>query len=138
MCAEASNAWEYRTDFDAHPAYGMTTSKGCSLDISNNTRMASEGSPPSRCTTDQREGNDKIVDLHPCETDMNRTHVNRFPHFVDSSRWHQVKTSASISGGRRYTGRVPLIDEEIREAAVQRASVSSRGEVEFCGSCSSA
>lgn len=137
VCAEASNAWEYRMDFGVYPGYGTITSKGYPLDLPNNVRMVSGDSSPSRCATDQREGNDKIVDLHPCETDINRTHVNHFSgRFADSSRWYQVKTSTSTSGGRRYVGRTSLIDDEIREVAVQRVSVSSQDEAGCSSSCS--
>lgn len=120
-----------------NPECWTTTSNGCPPDLSSNIRKISGEILPSRCTTDQREGNDKIVDLHLCETDMNRTHVNRLTcHFVDSRRWYQVKTSASTSGGRRWAGRASLIDEEIREVAVQRVSVNSQDEAGCLSSCS--
>ena len=98
--------------------------------------MVSGGSSASRCTTDQRKGKDKIVDLHACETDISRTHVYRLCRPVDQRRWYQPKTSASILGGRREIGRVPLTDEEIREIAIQRVFVSSEDEFGCLGSCS--
>ena len=88
-----------------------------------------------RYTTDQRAGNDRIVDLHACETDMSRTHVNHLYRATDSRRWYQQKTSTSISGGSREMGRLSLIAEEILEVAVQRVSVDSQDEVECLGSC---
>jgi hypothetical protein len=88
-----------------------------------------------RHTTDQRVGNERIVDLHACETDMSRTHVNHLYRPADSRRWHQPKASVSISGGSREMGRLSLIAEEIREVAVQRVSVNSQDEVVCLGSC---
>jgi hypothetical protein len=88
-----------------------------------------------RHTTDQRAGNDRIVDLHACETDMSRTHVNHLSRFFDSRCWHQPRASASISGGSREMGCLSLIAEEILEVAFQRAFVDSQDEVECLGSC---
>jgi len=76
-----------------------------------------------------------VVDLHTCETDVSWTHVYRFFPPVDSRRWYQVKTFASISGGKQKMGRVSLIVEEIREIAVQKAFVNPQDEVECLGSC---
>jgi hypothetical protein len=88
-----------------------------------------------RNPTDQREGNDRIVDLHARETDMSRTHVNHLYRFADSKCWYQPKTSTSTSGGSREMGRLSLITEEIREAVAQRISVNSQDEVECLGFC---
>lgn len=84
---------------------------------------------------DQREGNDRIVDLHACETDVSLTHVYHLYHLCDSRYWYHLKTSASISGGRREMTRVSLIEEEIREVVVHRVFVNSQEEVECLGSC---
>jgi len=89
----------------------------------------------SRCITDQREGNNKIVDLHVRETDMSWTHVYHSPSSKDSRHWYQAKTSTSTSGGRREIGRVSLIDEEIWEIVVQSVFVNSQDEAECLGSC---
>jgi len=102
VCTETSTTWEYRVGFGVDLECGMITSKGCPPDLSNNIRMVPGENSLLRCATDQREGNDKIVDLHMCETDMNRTHVNHLSRYADDSRrWYQVKTLASTSGGRR-------------------------------------
>ena len=99
--------------------------------------MALVDNSSSRCTTDQREGNDKIVDLHMRETDMSWTHVYHLSRSADSRRWYQIKTSTSISGGRREMGRISLIDEKIWEIAVKKVSVNSQDEVGCLGSCCS-
>ena len=88
-----------------------------------------------KITSDQREGNDRIVDL-PCETDISWTHVYHMPS-ADSRRWYQPKTSARISGGRRDIGHVSLTNEEIWGIASQRVSVSLQDEFGCLGSCCS-
>ena len=137
-CAEASSAWEYRLDFGAdvrNLRRGRITSKECSPDLCNNIRMALVDNSSLRCTTDQREGEDKIDNLHVRETDVSWTHVYHLIFSKDSERWYQAKTSTSTSGGRREMSRVSLIDEEIWEIAVQRVFVNSQDEVECLGSC---
>ena len=112
----------------------MITSKGCPPDLSNNVKMISGETLPLSQTVDQRKGKERIVDLHPRETSMSRTHVYHL-YCLDSRYWCHPKISASISGGRReMVGRVSLIDEEILEIAVQRVFVSSQDEVGCLGS----
>ena len=49
---------------------GMITSKGWFPDLCNNIFTISGESWLVRNILDQRDGNDSIVDLHACETDM--------------------------------------------------------------------
>jgi len=112
----------------------MITPKGCPPDLWNNVQMISGETLPLSQMVDQREGQYRIVDLHPCEASMSRIHVYHL-YRLDSRYWCHPKTSASISGGRQeMVGLVSLIDEEIREIVVQRVFVNSQDEVECLGS----
>ena len=88
-------------DFGVDPVCGTVTSRGWPPDLFNNIRTVSGESSPLRQTTYQREGNDRIVDLHLCETNVSRTHANHLFRNVDSRLLYQVTTSVSISDGRR-------------------------------------
>ena len=53
---------------------GITTCRGCDLDLSTMVRISDCGTDEFMKSFDQSEGNDKIVAFHIRETNMRLTH----------------------------------------------------------------